>query len=255
MNKKFHMVALAALFMTSLFSGCMTTSSSKAAGGADDFHINRFYQNETIPAGSVIGILNTGPDSSAFLSSALQEAGLQVRQYDLYSLIAATDLARTSPDKRFVYRQDLSEDASTVVVKAAEDAAAEGAGSTDINVDALIDRLIDLDDITVEEQRINHYLALKARLRELLDSMSLDYIIVVNGRYVEHNYITSIYKTSNLDLIFSHYLVANTEEWRTLMTKPVEKENLSYAFANEQEPTPFYDLVYAEYLANILDIQ
>ncbi|MDC7224966.1 MAG: hypothetical protein PQJ60_14555, partial [Spirochaetales bacterium] len=150
----------------------------------------------------------------------------------------------------FVYKEDLAGDASDVVKKAAE-----GAGSTNVNVDALIDKLISLDDMVVEKQRLDHYLELKARLRALLDSMSLDYVIIVGGRYQEHHYETYIYKTSNLNLIFNHYLIANTDEWREFMTKPSENENLSYTYADGQEPTPFYDLVYAEYLASILEIK
>ena len=59
----------------------------------------------------------------------------------------------------------------------------------------------------------------------------------MGGIYQEHNYITSIYKTSNLNLVFSHYLMANTDEWRSLMTKPTEKENLSYSYGTSRSPS------------------
>ncbi|MBN2628459.1 MAG: hypothetical protein JXA95_17465 [Spirochaetales bacterium] len=202
-----------------------------------------------------MGIVNTGADSSAFLAAALQEAGLNVREFDFYSLLSSADQERIDSRSRFVYKQDLSKDASAVVQKAAEDAAAEGAGSTDVDVDALIDRLYNLDDILIEEQRLDHYLSLKANLRKLLDSMALDYIVITGSRYQEHHYETYIYKVSNLDVVFSHYFIANTDEWRDIMAKPTEKENLSYNYSPEKEPSAYFDLSYAEYMTGLLEIE
>jgi len=242
--------------MLTLLGSCTTTSSSSKAGnGTDKFHINRFYQSEALPKGATVGIINTGADRSVFLAAALEEAGLNVREYDIYSLLNGADVERINPRDRFVYKAELADDASTVVVKAAEDAAADGAGSTDINVDNLIEKLFDLDDILIEEQRLDHYLKLKANLRKLLDSMSLDYILITGSRYQEHHYETFIYKASNLNVVFSHFFIANTEEWRDIMAKPVEKENLSYNYTAEKEPAPYFDLVYAEYMTGLLVIK
>ncbi|MDC7224698.1 MAG: hypothetical protein PQJ60_13215, partial [Spirochaetales bacterium] len=69
MNKKVITLLFSALALAALFSSCTTTNgSSKAANGSEDFHINRYYQSEALAKGAAIGIINTSPDSSAFLA-------------------------------------------------------------------------------------------------------------------------------------------------------------------------------------------
>jgi hypothetical protein len=268
MNKK---TLLFGLVLAVLFSSCMSvptlsapyqdprlTASAglgDAAVSSDSFHISRYFQSEAIPAGSSVGIISASGSLGTFLALSLEEKGLNVRNFDLYSLLPYGDIALTNPGTRFMYSDELSGDASEVVRTAAKDPSAEATESTEVDVDALIERLYNLDDLVLEAQRVDHYLALKGKLRQMIASMNLNYIIVVGSAYSEYDYQLSIYNATNFDLVFSHIIIADLEEWREVIGKPGQNENLSYKYADEREPLPFFELAYAEFVAGILEVE
>ncbi|MGL1891565.1 MAG: hypothetical protein OCD02_08060 [Spirochaetaceae bacterium] len=226
-------------------TSCVTAPVTvKAAADTNGFYINRFFQKETIPIGSTVGIINSGVNNTFFISAALQEKGLNVRQLDLYSMIDKDSLSKVNVDKK---------DTSIVKKITSQNKGPEDSSSS-MDVDTLITSLYEVDDLVIENQRAKHYSELKETLKELIKNMGVDYIIVTEKRYVEHHYETSIYKTSNMNLIFSHFIVADVKQWRDYVTQPMQNENLSYKFNDDSEPLPFYDLTYAEFMANLLEI-
>lgn len=230
------------------------SSQMKAATSSDPFYINRYVQTETIPAGSSIALIGGGGSGTSFLAAALLEKGLRVREVNLYNLIPMSDLQMTIPNTRFDYQTSLVADASKVVSADAADAATESP-TTDIDINALIDRLYSVSDLTVEAQRIDQYISLKAELKSLLESLDVSYIMVVGSSYSEFDYTVSIYRASNLDLIFTHTIVADIEQWRRVVGEPSQSDNISYSFDDESEPVPFFELAYSQFLAGILEVQ
>ena len=91
-------------------------------------------------------------------------------------------------------------------------------------------------------------------IKALIKSLNVDYILVSGPAYLELSFSTKIYDSGNYNLIFNNLFVGSLPEWRKVIGSPKTNESLSYEFANESEPTPFWELTYSEYIASILEI-
>ncbi len=121
-------------------------------------------------------------------------------------------------------------------------------------IEYLVEKLYDNDNILVESMRINHFLTLIDDLKNLITSMDVDYILIVNSAYIELSFTTKIYNSSNYDLVFSNLFVGTFSEWRKVIGSPQANKDLSYEFPAEEEPTPYCELSYCEFIASVLEI-
>jgi hypothetical protein len=275
MKKTILLTITIILISAVVFSGCKSSSPTmetgsrdysvrlNSANGKNDFHILRTNQLEVIPAGSVVGILsNSNGAMNLFMTAALEDRGLIVREINLYNLLTANQKYQTDPQADYSFVNSLvaesgdlmdllaAANSSEVSEEMGDDIAAQKTAALKF----LIETLYDHDSILVESQRINHFLGLVEDIKSLIASMNVDYILASGPAYIELSFATKIYDSENYNLVFNNLFVGTLPEWRKIIGSPQASASISYEFIDENEPTPFWELTYSEYIAKILEI-
>jgi hypothetical protein len=274
MKKAFLLTVTVILISTVVFTGCKSTSTTmetgardysvnlNSANGKNDFHILRTNQLEIIPQGSVVGIVSNGNGAmNMFMTAALEDKGLIVREVNLYNLLTSNQKYQTDPQADYSFVNSLVADSGELMDLLAK---ANGGASADMGDETaaektaalkfLIEKLYDHDSILVESQRVNHFLGLVEDLKAIIAGMNVDYILVSGPAYVELSFATKIYDSENYNLVFNNLFVGTLPEWRKVIGSPKTTEDISYEFINENEPTPYWELTYSEYIASVLEI-
>lgn len=259
MNKSLLLIVVPVILA---LTGCVTTTSNhqvSAANGTEPFHIIRSEQLAPIPEGATIGILGSGSPLGLFTGAALDTKGLVVRELDLYTLLPGVKIETINPQEQYTFLNTLVEETFKIAKAAAENEPAEdggdGALADNLDLDVIVDRLFATDDIVAEEQRANHYLSLVQSLRRMVADLNVDYILVSGAPYTGLCYSTRIYDTQTLDVVFRDFIVANEEEWRKVVPAPKMENGISFDFANEKEPVPYWDFSYAEFMVSKLELE
>lgn len=268
--KRPHVLALLGIALVVLLAGCSTggftsnkeyrrvsaTGAMEPTGSADPFHVIRTEQLAGIPAGSTVGLVSgTGPSAfSIFMGAALESKGLVVREMNYYNLLPPQAQYLTDPQNEFTFMNTLVEETISVI-KATGEAQGEEAAVSNIDLDALLAEMYEMDDLVIEKQRTDHYLALVGSLKALIESTNVDYILVAGAPYTGLSYATKIYSTETLNLVFSNITIADEIEWRRVIPAPATGDLISYNFTNEEEPYAYWDLSYCEFLATKIEVQ
>lgn len=250
----------AAVVLAVVLASCSTgpAGPTSAANGSDPYHVIRTEQLRTIPAGSVVGIIGgpTPTPLSMFVGAALDSRDLVVRELSLYTLLPPGSIGEIDPSAEYTFLNTLVEETFQVAHAEAERGEGEdGVQADSLNLDPIVDRLFAVDDLVAEQQRVDHFLQLTEGLRRMVDQQNVEYIVVVGAPYTGLSYSTRIYDTRNLDVVFRDMIVSDVIDWRRMVPAPSKDSRISYNFTAEEEPVPYWDLSYAEFMASKLDIQ
>ncbi|MDC7124634.1 MAG: hypothetical protein PQJ46_03650 [Spirochaetales bacterium] len=233
------------------------TKSLDPASDGKPFHVIRTIQQAPIPKGATVGIVASTPGAfSIFMSSALESKGLTVRETNLYSFLPPAQQQLIDPQGRYTFMDDLANE-TVNIVKQKGDASLPTAESstTNLDVDALIEKVSDSDDLLIEKQRANHYLSLLDEMKAVIKSLNVDYLLVSGAPYTGLSYSVKIYDTKNFNVVFSNVVVADPVDWREEIGSPEKSKELSFNFETEGEPSPYWDLSYCEYIAGKIEFQ
>jgi len=257
------------LLVLLMATGCATTSFTPQAKyqrvsgqgqieprtGSDPFHVIRTEQLAPLPKGATVGIVSAaGPGTfGLFLGSALESKGLVVREMNLYALLPPGQQSLTDPQSRFTFMDTLVQETIKVISETGVAKAEDTTGNIDL--DALLNRVVAVDDLTVEKQRITHYLELVASLKSMISALNVDYILVGGAPYTGLCYSVRIYDTKSLNVVFSNLVAADPTEWRKVIPVPQKDDRISYQYADTKEPVAYWELSYSEFVAGKLKIQ
>jgi len=253
------MTVLASCTTTSFTTSKEYTRTSPATAVdldySDPFHVMRTNQLKDLPAGSKIGIISAADSGSfgLFMGAALEDKGLVVREMNLYSLLPPGQQYLTDPKNKFTFIDTLVKD--TIDVVNLSTVTEDGEVVRSIDLDALMNKMLPMDDLVTEKQRVEHYLELVSSLKKMVESLNVDYILVGGSPYQGLSYSVKIYDTKTLDLVFSNLIVADETEWRRVVNAPAKSEMISYDFEDENEPMPFWELSYCEMVASKLSVK
>ena len=248
-------LALLPLAICALFNSCFSSANvnlksvskrhtvdvmTKTASGSRAFHIMRSEQLREIPKGASIGVLSSsGGTLSLFLEADLESKGLLVRQIDISNLLSAHQKEMTDPAADFAFATNLVASLQSTNKDAAV---------------ALSDKLLAVDDLTIEKQLSDHYLDLYQNVRRMVDSFNVDYLVIVGQPYQEKSYAFRIYDSKKLDLIFSNLFVGDDSEWRSVVGKPKNSDNLSSRFDEKEEPKAYWEMAYSKFVTEKIKI-
>lgn len=273
---KIH-VFIIILTMTGLFQGCASggslgslstgthlkpnkmnvSSQPSAEPGSGSFHLTRIQQAKLFKKGDTIGVISGGDFSQLgfYMASALNSREFTVRELDIHSILPSEKQMKITPQYLYNFQDILVRE----IVNITKTTGAVGTETNDIkipgnlDIDNLINKLYDIDDITVTQQRLEHYLSLEGKVRELINTLNVDYILVTGSPYKELSYSTVIYDARTLDIVYQNLIVADIEEWRRTVPTP-GSEGISINFDSNQEPHAYLDLSYAEYAVSKIEM-
>jgi len=226
-----------------------------SSNGSGDFHVLRTNQLKSIPKGSTVGVLGGSGSFSMFMAAALEDKGLVVRAIDLYTLTTPMQKSQTDPKADHTFVNGLVNNSADLMrLLAVTNEGEDQLGDKAATINYLVDKLYTNDSIVVESQRINHFLTLVEDLKKLIASLNVDYLVLAGPAYTELSFATKIYNARTYDLTFTNLFVGSLDEWRKVIARPAANENLSYEYPENKEPTPYWELSYCQYIANILKV-
>ena len=257
MNKKFIFFSFLAI-STVLFFNCsgqpVAKQQSVNKGSKNPYHVMRIEQLHPIAEGSTIGVISgSNNDSlSLFIGAALESRGLVARGVNIYNIIPAMQIDTISPDEEYTFINNLIDDARVIITQTSNKKTGGEIVISNLDVNVLIDKLFETDDVATEKQRTEHYLVLLESLIKVVRSLNVDYILVVHNTGL--NYALKMYDTSNLDIVFTNLIFADINEWRRIIPSPQQNERISYSYAANDEPAYYFELSYCEFIMSKLEV-